>query len=449
LIYSYSETRRFLQLPVSVQLPDWAVAPLNDLPTPIPPADEKVSDITLPNGLRLIVRSDFSSPTIRLRGSVKHLELPQSKGDSGALFDVLEEMFNYGTATTNQSMFQKELDEIAVDERAGYDFSLDVLKYHFSRGVQLLAENELRPSFRAKELSIVKKQTSRAVADRVKSPEYRCSEALNMALLPPTDPQQQEFRLSAFKQIRPNSVRRYFEKTVRPDLTTIVIVGDVSPEEAKAVIERWFGDWEANGPAPATTLPPVPLNQASTVHVFDPQSLNDSVTIAEQLDINRFDPDYYPLQLGNAILGGDGAAARLYHDLRQISGYVYGVEVDLDATKTRAQYSISYGAAPENTAKARALIEQNLEQMKSVEVSDEELHQAKSFLVRQIPLSEVSEEDIADALLARAETGLPLDEEYRAVQKYLILNASDVKAAFAKRIHLENLVEVIRGPESQ
>ncbi len=146
------------------------------------------------------------------------------------------------------------------------------------------------------------------------------------------------------------------------------------------------------------------------------------------------------MQSGNAILGGDDAAARLYHDLRQIHGYVYEVDVSLDATRTRVQYKISYGASPENTAKTRALIERDLEPMKSIEVSDEELHQAKSFLVRQIPLSEVSEEDIADALLARAEIGLALDEAYHAVQKYLSLNASDVKAALAKRIRLENLV---------
>ncbi len=428
-----------------VQLPTWADASLKELP--IPAAHGTISDTTLPNGLRLIVRSDSTSPTIRLRGSVKHLELPRSKGDSGALFDVLEEMFDYGTARTNQSTFQKQLDDIAADETAGYNFSLDVLKDHFSRGVELLAQNELHPSFHRRELAIAKNQTLRAVAGRVKTPEYRMSEALNQALLPPTDPQQTEFRPSDFRRVHASDVRRYFEETLRPDLATIVIVGDVSPDEARTVIERWFGDWKAIGPRPDTTLPPVPLNNASAIHIDDPQALNDSVTLAEQVDINRFDPDYYPLQLADAMLGGNDASARLYHDLRQVNGYVYSLDVGLHASETRAQYSISFGAAPENIAKARAIIEQDLEEMRSAEVSAEELHQAKASLVRQIPLSEQSEEDIADELLTLAEIGLPLDEAYRDMQKYLSLNASDVRTAFEKRIHPENLVEVVRGPE--
>ena len=59
--------------------------------------------------------------------------------------------------------------------------------------------------------------------------------------------------------------------------------------------------------------------------------------LAEQLNLNRFDPDYYPLQLGNHVLGGGFYATRLYHDLRQVAGYVYTVDVRLDASKTRAE----------------------------------------------------------------------------------------------------------------
>ena len=58
--------------------------------------------------------------------------------------------------------------------------------------------------------------------------------------------------------------------------------------------------------------------------------MQDSVTLSEQLNLNRFDPDYYPLQLGNHVLGGGFYATRLYHDLRQVAGYVYTVDVSLD-----------------------------------------------------------------------------------------------------------------------
>jgi zinc protease len=95
------------------------------------------------------------------------------------------------------------------------------------------------------------------------------------------------------------------------------------------------------------------------------------------------------------------------------------------------------------------LIQQDVEQMRTDAVSADELHQAKAFPLRQIPLNESSEEEIADGLLARAETGLPLDEPVRQVEKYLNLTASEIRAAFAKRIRPDDFVQVVRGPSTQ
>ena len=107
---------------------------------------------------------------------------------------------------------------------------------------------------------------------------------------------------------------------IRPDLTTIVIVGDITPTEARAAIEKAFGPWKATGPKPEVNLPPVPANKATAANVGDPQAVQDSVTLATELQINRFHPDYYPMQLGTYVLGGGFYDSRLYHDLRQVAG---------------------------------------------------------------------------------------------------------------------------------
>jgi zinc protease len=177
--------------------------------------------------------------------------------------------------------------------------------------------------------------------------------------------------------------------------------------------------------------------------------VQDSVTLSEQLDLNRFDPDYYPLQLANHVLGGGFYATRLYHDLRQVAGYVYTVDVSLGASKTRATYTVSYGCNPENVSKARALIERDLEQMRTQDVSADELHQAKALLLRQIPLRESSEDAVAGGFLARAQMGLPLDEPILAAKKYFETDASQVKAAYAKQIRVNGFVQVVRGPAPQ
>jgi zinc protease len=427
-----------------VQLPSWAAGALEQLK--IPAAHAIASDIILENGLRLIVRTDSTSPTVLVRGSVKHTVEPEPGVDDDAVSEILERLYDGGPQNMDRLAFDKALDDIGADETAGYSFSLNVLKENFSRGVELLADNELHPAFRAGDFKMVKRQTSRFVAGTLKSPGYRTSEALTAALLPASDPELRELGPNAFKKVDLRAVREFQAATIRPDLTTIVVVGDVSPDEARAVVEKWFGAWKVVGPTPITLLPPVPLNKASSVHIPDPGATQDSVIIAEQLDLNRFDPDYYPLQLGNTILGGNSEGTRLYHDLRQVTGYVYSVDLDLDASETRAVYSISYGSAQENTFKARALIQRDVEQMRTDEVSADELHQAKAFLLRQIPLSESSEEEIAEDLLARAETGLPLDEPVREVDKYLNLNAGEIRAAFAKRIRPDDFVQVVRGP---
>ena len=430
-----------------VQLPDWAQARLAKLEAPanfIP-----VSDTTLANGIRLIVRTDTTSPTVTVVGAVKHnshLQTPQGQDGVGGILDGL---YSYGTQTLDRLAYQKALDDIAANESAGYEFSLRVLKEYFSRGVQLLADNELHPALPEQAFKITQQQTAQFVAGNLKSPGYRTSRALDVALLPAGDPVLRETTPETVSKLTLDDVKNYHAATVRPDLTTIVVIGDVTADEAKTVIEKWFGDWKAAGAKPNTTLPSIAVNKSSAVNVPDPERVQDDVVLAEQLGVNRFDPEYYPLQLGNHVLGGGFYATRLYHDLRQVAGYVYTVDVSLQASETRASYSVDYGCDPKNVSKARDLIVRDLDQMRTVDVTDSELHQAKALLLRQIPLSNSSEDQLAGGLLARAQMGLPLDEPVRAARKYLDLTADDVKNAFAKEIRTDNLVQVVRGPAPQ
>jgi len=427
-----------------VTLPDWAAKELAELQ--VPTTFIPVSDTKLANGIRLIVRTDTTSPTVTVMGTVKHngdLQTPPSQEGVG---DVLDQLYSYGTTTLDRLAFQKALDDIAATENAGFGFSVKVLKEYFSRGVQLLADNELHPALPEQAFKITQQQMAQFVAGNLQSPGYRTSRAMDLALLPKGDPVLREATPDTVTKLTLDQVKQYHDATVRPDLTTIVVIGDVTPDEAKGVIEKWFGDWKATGDKPNTVLVAIPVNKASAATVPDAQAVQDSVSLAEQIDVNRFDPDYYPLQLGNHVLGGGFYATRLYHDLRQVAGYVYNVDVSMDASETRASYSVNYGCDPPNVSKARALIVRDLEQMRTQDVSDAELHQAKALLLRQIPLGESSEEAVAGGLLGRAEVGLPLDEPIRAAQKYSALTADDVKAAFAKHVRTDNLVQIVRGP---
>jgi zinc protease len=180
--------------------------------------------------------------------------------------------------------------------------------------------------------------------------------------------------------------------------------------------------------------------------VPDPSQLQNSVDLSETVGINRFDPDYYPLQLGNHVLGGGFYATRLYHDLRQETGYVYNVDVRLNAQKTRTVYTVNYGCDPQNVSKAKDLIVRDLITMQKENVTPAELQQAKALLLRQIPLAESSEDSVAGGLVGRAQIGLPLDEPIRGAQLYFSMTADQVRAAFAKWIRPDQFVQIVRGP---
>lgn len=427
-----------------VQLPDWAESRLSSPQTPQQKATW--TDVTLPNKLRLIVKTDHTSPTVTVLGRVRHEPKLQTPRGKDGVAEILGDLFSYGTTTRDRLAFEKALDDIAANETAGFDFSVRVLKAEFSRGVELLADNELHPALPSPAFEIIKQQTAQYVAGQLKSPGYLAARALRIGLLPSTDPALRETTPQTVASVTLGDVKAYHASTFRPDLTTIVVIGDVTPEETRATIEKWFGRWTAGGPTPNVTLPRVPPNKPSATIVPDSSQVQMSVTLAQQVALTRFDPDYYALQLGEHVLGGGFYATRFYRDLRQVTGYVYAVDDSLVADRTRATYSVSYGSDPENVPKARALIERDLRTMQTELVTPAELGQAKALLIRQIWLRESSENAVGQTLLGRAEIGLPLDESVRGTTHYLAVTAEEIRAAFRKWIRPDAFVQVVQGP---
>lgn len=427
-----------------VQLPDWAEAAVKSLRVPEPHLSPVES--TLPNGIRLIVQTEKASPTVTVVGSIKTQADMQTPPGQEGVSDIVDGLFSYGTESLDRIAFQKALDDIAAGENAGSSFNLKVLKQYFDRGVQLLADNELHPAFPKDAFEVVQQQTAQVAEGQLQSPGYRTEKALAQALLPPGDPVLRETTPKTVSGVKYDDVRAYYRASFRPDLTTIVVIGDVDANEARKVIEKYFASWQSTGPKPDVVLPAVPPNKPSAVTVPDESAVQDSVTLAEQLPINRFSPDYYALQLGNHVLGGGFYATRLYRVVRQQAGYVYTIENSLQATQNRAEFSVEYGSDSKNVSKARALVERELTAMQKYNVSPAELQQAKALLLRQIPMGEASEDDVAAGIIARARIGLPLDEPFRAAKRYYAIEADQIRDAFAKWIDPSRLVQVVRGP---
>jgi zinc protease len=430
-----------------VALPSWAQNAVTRLTIPDLTIHPTVTSLS--NGIKVIVQPESISNSVMVLGHVKNnADLETPHGQEG-VSSVLDQLFPYGTRKLDRLGFQKALDDIGADESAGADFSLQVLTPQFDRGMELLAENVLHPALPENAFKVVQQQTADAVAGQLQSPEYLTSRALDAGLYPKNDPELREATPATVKSLTVQDVAGYYQHVFRPDLTTIVVIGNVTPEQARAAAEKYFGDWKASGPAPQTDLPPVPANSPGVVAVPDKSRVQVNATLAETLGLNRFNPDYYALELGNHVLGGGFYATRLYQDLRENAGLVYFVDSSFGVGKTRSTYRVTYACDPQNVSKARAVIERDLKAMQTTVVSGDDLRQAKAMLLRQIPLGEASEQKIAGGLMSRAVIGLPLDEPTVAARHYVDLTADNVKAAFAKWVRPGDLFQVTQGPNPQ
>ncbi len=433
--------------PKDVQLPDWAANALGRLSVPSSVVNPEVTLFS--NGLKLIVQSETISNTISLFGSIKNNSNLQTLPGKEGVGSVLSQLFSYGSKTLDRVAFQKALDDIGVEESAGTDFSLSALSDKFEDGVRLLADNELNPGMPLHAFKVVKMQTAATVKGELKSPDYLTSKALRIGLYPIYDLVQRETTPETVDSLTINDVKDYYSKVYRPDLTTIVVIGNVLPEIAKEIIGKYFGNWKTEGSKPETDLPPVPPNKSSISAVPDESRVQDKVILAETLQLTRNDADFYSLELGNHVLGGAFYATRYYKDLRENAGLVYYVSSSFNIGKTRSTYEVEYGCDPQNVSKAKSIVERDLKQMQTTSVTLHELEQAKAMLMREIPLSESSLSSIARGLLSRAINGLSLDEPTIAAKKYLQLSVEDIKNAFDKWVRPMDFVQVTEGPNPQ
>ena len=427
-----------------VALPAWAETAVNRLDIPETTLKPVVS--TLPNGLTLIVQPTQVSDTVNVYGHIRNRAETQAPAGKDGVNILLGSLFNFGTEKHDRLAFETALDAIGAQERAGTDFSLHVLSQDFESGVALLAEHELTPALPQTALTAILPQIAQSVESRNHTPGYLAQRAMVEALFAPTDPSLRQATGASVIGLKREDIVAYYQSVFRPDMTTIVVIGNVTPEKAQAVIAKYFGDWKAAGPKPPVDLPVPPANKPAQVAVPDDSRVQDNVTLAQNLAPTRTDPDYYALALGNQVLGGGFYSTRLSIDLRKNAGLVYSVGSSLQSGRTRGNYFVQYACDPENVSKAAAIVVQNLKTMQEKPVPDDELNRVKAMVLRQLPLGEASVDDIAHGFIDRMEYDLPLDEPTLAAKKYAEMSAAVVQAAFAKWIRPGDLVRITQGP---
>ncbi len=222
----------------------------------------------------------------------------------------------------------------------------------------------------------------------------------------------------------------------------IALVGDLSRAEAEAIANQVSAALP-KGPALANIAQPQ-TPKAGASHIEYPS--NQTHLLIAQLGIDRRDPDYAALYLGNQIFGGGGFGTRLMNEVREKRGLTYGVYSGFSAMQARGPFMINLQTRAELSEGTLTLVKQLLTDYLRDGPTQQELDNAKRELAGSFPLSTASNAAIVGQLASMGFYDLPLsylDDFMRDVQN---LTTEQVKTAMAKHLDPEALVVVTAGP---
>ena len=229
-------------------------------------------------------------------------------------------------------------------------------------------------------------------------------------------------------------------------MTTLVVVGDVDPVTVAREFTARFGDWTATGPKPDPHLPEIPLPAPKQQNVETPAQ-DVSVQLGAPA-LARNSPDYDALVLANAIYGGGAFDARLFREVREKRGLVYGAYSSLQAGRDRGTFLISFRAVPSKVNAADAVVRSELKRMQTEPVTADELAKARIRVVAATIDAEQATGAIAGDLVRIGADDLPPSYFATLAQRYAKITPADVQRVSKIYLHPDNLVEVRTGPKS-
>jgi zinc protease len=222
----------------------------------------------------------------------------------------------------------------------------------------------------------------------------------------------------------------------------VAIVGDLDRAGAEVLAERLLGQLPPGDPVPELPPPP-PLQDAGSIHVMHPSA--QSHVQMGQLGIARNDPDYFPLIVGNHVLGGGGMVSRLFHEIRERRGLSYSVYSYFQPMQERGPFVMGLQTEAEQAEEASRLLAESLRQFVTEGPSEEELTAAKQNLTGGFALRLDSNSAIVEQLAAIGYYRLPLDYLDRYIESVEAVTLEQVQDAFRRHLDPERLLTISVG----
>ncbi|WP_089729109.1 M16 family metallopeptidase [Candidatus Thiosymbion oneisti] len=223
----------------------------------------------------------------------------------------------------------------------------------------------------------------------------------------------------------------------------VAIVGALAQEQARDLAERLTADLDTGEPPPE--LPPVPELSDPVLERLSFPSTQTHV-FAGQPGMRRLDPDYFPLYVGNHILGGSGLVSLLMDEVREKRGLSYSVYSYFYPMSQRGPFLMGLQTKNDQADQARAVLMDTVRRFREQGPTEAELTAAIKHITGGFPRRIASNSKVVGYLAVIGFYGLPLDYLDRFSERVSKIRAEQIRDAFHRRVHPDRFATVIVGP---
>jgi zinc protease len=407
-------------------------------------------EITLANGVRVLLLRDRSTPTITLSGYFKAGSEFDPENKAG-LASIVADTLMSGTKTKDVLTLAKALE----DKGAHLDFEItregvraqgSSLASDLPVLLNTLADSVINPIFPKKEVEISRQQALSGLQQDLDDPDEVARRTFVQSVYPKKHPLHILPTADTIKRITRADICNFQIKHYRPDTTILTLVGDFDPAQVRSLLESEFGKWEATGKPPGIYYPSVaiPESLVSINSVLPGKA--QVITYMGGAAINRQDPRYYSAFVLNQILGGDTLSSRLGAEVRDRQGLTYGIYSNFLAGKNSGTFLIEMQTSPEDVTKAIASTRKLLGEMHQTGVTKEEVEAAKRTVISNYIVALANPEELAYRILMNKVYGLDEQELRSFTTKIQSVSLQQVNQAARELLNPDQIVVATAGP---
>jgi zinc protease len=406
------------------------------------PGPDDIKRVELPNGMIVLARPNFNSPSVIINGFLK----------AGSLFEPDDKLGLAGFTASALMRGTQERDFQSIYESlesvgAGLGFSGGTHTTSFSGRAlaedldmlfDLIAQALRDPVFPHDQVERLRAQILTGLAIRAQDTGEMASLAFDELVYAghpygrPDDGTMETVQAVTCQDLLDFHRRHYGSAGM-----VVVVVGGVDPDEAVEKAARALGDWVNPDQPTPPPLPPVRRLEETLTHNTFIAGKSQSDLVIGAPGPPRRSPDYLAASVGNNILGQFGMFGRIGQAVREQAGLAYYAYSTLGGGLGPGAWYVSAGVDPDNVGRAIDLISQEISRFVSEPVESEELEDTKTHYIGRLPLSLESNGGVAGALLNLERYDLGLDY-YRRYQD-MISSITREEILAAARTYLDPL----------